>query len=204
METVLGSFDDQKYLKDCDATKDIGRTSDKKETVTKLLELDDFYMQGCGAIKDPNAYTFIILDKDKSADKGVVTFVETKGGKIISRCKLYNKAYDQFCNPGNHIHDFIACTDGRLKEAFNNPLAKTRGIARLEITLYNNEMASTKEMDNLIIRLYWILDADLYYHVPISKLWTNIAEHIIYNLIVIKRKVRLLYIVYYVNLHTQK
>ena len=56
-------------------------------------------------------------------------------------------------------------------------------------------------MEGLIQYLFNTINTDIYYHAPINNLWTNITEHIINNLIVVNRKAKLLYIVFFIPIY---
>lgn len=150
------------------------------------------------------------MDNDDSVSNGTRTVVEILGDRIMNRYKMYNQLFSQFSSPGvsnttgNHLHDVLACPDKRLKEQFNNPRAKLRGITRLEIKMCRNTIPSTTETETILNKLYNVVYRYMYYNVPVSTLWRNIAEHRINHLIVVNRKTLLLYIAYYVNPQTRK
>ena len=52
-----------------------------------------------------------------------------------------------------NLYDFIDCPDQRLKTTFKNPLAKERGITRLEITIYGNFIPTRDKMVYLLDKL---------------------------------------------------
>jgi hypothetical protein len=211
LETELSKYENQIYIKDIDSTIDYAGTFSKEKIIGHLLEIDNFYMEGCGDIPtDTEEEIYIIMDNNKAVSKGTLTFLEFKNNKLLNRYKIYNKAFAQFSSPGvantcgTHLMDFLHCPDARLNETFKNPKAKEQGITRLEITHYRNTILEKEEMEEHLNFLYSIINKEIFYHVPIANLWKNLAELIINNLIVVNRKARLLYIVYYVNLETKK
>jgi hypothetical protein len=215
LQEELAKYENQIFVKDVDITADFSGTFDKNEIIDYLLKNENlltesiFYMQQDTPPGDDD-HKYIILDNTASVSAGTLTFLETKNGKILNRYKIYNKVFAQFSSPGvqnttgHHLLDFLNCPDARLKNTFANEEAKKRGITRLEITIYKNSIPKKEEMEEVLNFLYGIIKAKIFYYVPIKNLWTNLTEHIQNNLIVVNRKARLLYIIYYTNLQTKK
>ena len=208
LEQDLKHYNNQIYIKDTDITLDYAGTFNREEIEEHLIEKHGFKKKGTNYNTEGK---YIIVNDPKAVGNGTLTFNKyDEEGRIKYRFKYYNKPYCQFTSPGvaattgNHLYDFVDCPDQRLKTTFKNPLARERGITRLEITIYGNFIPTNDKMVYLLDKLYNFVDVPLFYYVPIRNLWRNITDHIQNNLILINRKARILYIVYYVNLQTRK
>lgn len=114
-----------------------------------------------------------------------------------ARVKIYNKFICEITCPGvekklgNHIVDIIEQRDAHTKKTFGSPIAKKHGITRLEATIYNGFNSDSYQIENCLEVLennLKYLDPRLFYSVPISKMWTTLADKLESSFCVVEKK----------------
>lgn len=128
-----------------------------------------------------------------------------------ARVKIYNKFICEITCPGvekklgNHIVDIIEQRDAHTKKTFGSPIAKKHGITRLEATIYNGYNSDSYQIENCLNVLennLKYLQPRLFYSVPISKMWTTLADKLKSSFCVVEKK--MLHFVYWGNKITSK
>ena len=171
------------YVYCVDYTRDFSGTMDKKELIAYLLEEENFKMEGEPSdIENPN----IILNNSSSVGYNVLTYIRKDRGNIL-RTKAYNKIVSNLeagevrQSFGGHLYDYVYSSNERLRRLFWHPDAKSRGITRLEVSLYGKQYRLTENVGEFLIsRELRLLSKNkpLFYIQPAANQWQALAEKI--------------------------
>ena len=180
------------YIYCVDYTRDFSGTMDKKELIAYLLEDGDFREEGDTSDMDrPN----VILNNSSSVGQNVLTYIRKDGGNIV-RTKAYNKIVSNLeagevrANFGGHIFDYVYSSNERLRRLFWHPDAKSRGITRLEVSLYGRQYRLSENTGEFLIsRELKLLSKNkpLFYIQPAANQWHALAEKIAQCFILVDR-----------------
>jgi hypothetical protein len=193
------------YLSDIDITIDYAGTLDKLDLIDYLTKNLNYRLQG-----EHTAGSRTILDNDKSVGTNCLTYIYNSRGATV-RAKLYNKFVCQMTSPGDickeHITNFIDCPTTRLREVFDNELAKAHGITRTEITIYTGNILDYTDLSNYMREAYDVINTPLFYSIPLKNQYKAITDRIEAQgntLCVIDRTHKKFYTAYYANSITGK
>ena len=190
------------YVYCVDYTRDFSGTMDKKELIVYLLEEENFKMEGEPSdIENPN----IILNNSSSVGRNVLTYIRKDRGNIL-RTKAYNKIVSNLeagevrQSFGGHLYDYIYSSNERLRRLFWHPDAKSRGITRLEVSLYGKQYRLTENIGEFLIsRELKLLSKNkpLFYIQPAANQWRALAEKIGQCFALVDRPNHTLYFAWY-------
>ena len=151
-----------------------------------------------------------ILNNESDVGNNIVTFMDINEYDERERIKLYNKNVCQWTSGGvrksfaNLLRAYLEPETETLKQIFIE--GQNFGVTRLEMTIYTNEIHNNIEyyenrMNDLENK---ICKAPIFYKTTIRNQWKAILEVINNNMVVLDRKSKTFYIIYYSNLLTDK
>ena len=192
------------YIYCVDYTRDFSGTMDKKELIAYLLEYGNFREEGdtdTENIENEN----IVLNNSSSVGRNVLTYLR-KDGDSMRRVKFYNKIVSNFeagevrQQFGGHLYDFVYSSNERLRRLFWHPDAKSRGITRLEVSLYGRQYRLTENIGEFLIsrELATVSKSKpLFYIQPAANQWQALAEKIGQCFALVDRPNHTLYFAWY-------
>ena len=190
------------YVYCVDYTRDFSGTMDKKELVAYLLEDGNFRMEGDTFDID---HENIILNNSSSVGYNVLTYLR-KDGDQMRRVKFYNKIVSNLeagevrQSFGGHLYDYVYSSNERLRRLFWHPVAKSRGITRLEVSLYGKQYRLTENIGELLISRELKLmskSKPLFYIQPAANQWQALAEKIGQCFVLVDKPNHTLYFAWY-------
>ena len=194
------------YIYCVDYTRDFSGTMDKKDLIAYLLEYENFKMEG-----DTNTENIenknIILNNSASVGRNVLTYIRTDG-ENLTRIKWYNKIVSNFeagevrQQFGGHLYDYVYSSNERLRRLFWHPDAKSRGIARLEVSLYGKQYRLSENVGEFLISREFATvskNKPLFYIQPAANQWHTLAEKIGQCFALVDRPNHTLYFAWYGN-----
>ena len=192
------------YIYCVDYTRDFSGTMDKKELIAYLREEGNFRMEGeTSDIEHEN----IILNNSSSVGCNVLTYMR-KDGDQMRRVKFYNKIVSNLeagevrQSFGGHLYDYVFSSNERLRRLFWHPDAKSRGITRLEVSLYGKQYRLTENVGEFLISRELKLmskSKPLFYIQPAANQWQALAEKIGQCFALVDRPNHTLYLAWYGN-----
>ena len=192
------------YVYCVDYTRDFSGTMDKKELIAYLLEDGNFRMEGETSDID---HENIILNNSSSVGQNVLTYMR-KDGDQMRRVKFYNKIVSNLeagevrQSFGGHLYDYVYSSNERLRRLFWHPDAKSRGITRLEVSLYGKQYRLTENVGGFLISRELKLiskSKPLFYIQPAANQWQALAEKIGQCFVLVDRPNHTLYFAWYGN-----
>ena len=192
------------YVYCVDYTRDFSGTMDKKELIAYLREDGNFRMEGETSDID---HENIILNNSSSVGKNVLTYLR-KDGDQIRRVKFYNKIVSNLeagevrQSFGGHLYDYVYSSNERLRRLFWHPDAKSRGITRLEVSLYGKQYRLSENIGGFLISRELKLmskSKPLFYIQPAANQWQALAEKIGQCFVLVDRPNHTLYFAWYGN-----
>ena len=192
------------YVYCVDYTRDFSGTMDKKELIAYLLEDGDFREEGDTSDLDRGN---IVLNNSSSVGRNVLTYLR-KDGDQMRRVKFYNKIVSNLeagevrQSFGGHIYDYVHSSNERLRRLFWHPDVKSRGITRLEVSLYGKQYRLTENIGEFLIsRELRLLSKNkpLFYIQPATNQWQALAEKIGQCFVLVDRPNHTLYFAWYGN-----
>ena len=193
------------YVYCVDYTRDFSGTMDKKELIAYLLEEGNFRMEGEHSENIENKN--IILNNSSSVGYNVLTYLRKDGDSML-RTKAYNKIVSNLeagevrQSFGGHIYDYVYSSNERLRRLFWHPDAKSRGITRLEVSLYGKQYRLTENIGEFLISRELKLltkNKPLFYIQPAANQWRALAEKIGQCFALVDRPNHTLYFAWYGN-----
>ena len=190
------------YIYCVDYTQDFSGTMDKKELIAYLLEDGDFREEGDTFDIDSDN---IVLNNSSSVGRNVLTYLRKDGGQM-RRVKFYNKIVSNLeagevrQSFGGHLYDYVYSSNERLRRLFWHPDAKSRGITRLEVSLYGRQYRLTENIGEFLISREFRLmskSKPLFYIQPAAKQWQALAEKIGQCFALVDRPNHTLYFAWY-------
>ena len=192
------------YIYCVDYTRDFSGTMDKKDLIAYLLEYENFKMEG-----DTNTENIenknIILNNSASVGRNVLTYIRTDG-ENLTRIKWYNKIVSNFeagevrQQFGGHLCDYVYSSNERLRRLFWHPDAKSRGIARLEVSLYGRQYRLSENVGEFLISREFATvskNKPLFYIQPAANQWHALAEKIGQCFALVDRPNHIIYFAWY-------
>ena len=192
------------YVYCVDYTRDFSGTMDKKELIAYLREDGNFRMEGETSDID---HENIILNNSSSVGKNVLTYLR-KDGDQMRRVKFYNKIVSNLeagevrQSFGGHLYDYVYSSNERLRRLFWHPDAKSRGITRLEVSLYGKQYRLSENIGGFLISRELKLmskSKPLFYIQPAANQWQALAEKIGQCFVLVDRPNHTLYFAWYGN-----
>ena len=192
------------YVYCVDYTRDFSGTMDKKELIAYLREDGNFRMEGETSDID---HENIILNNSSSVGKNVLTYLR-KDGDQIRRVKFYNKIVSNLeagevrQSFGGHLYDYVYSSNERLRRLFWHPDAKSRGITRLEVSLYGKQYRLSENIGAFLVSRELRLmskSKPLFYIQPAANQWQALAEKIGQCFVLVDRPNHTLYFAWYGN-----
>ena len=192
------------YVYCVDYTRDFSGTMDKKELIAYLREDGNFRMEGETSDID---HENIILNNSSSVGQNVLTYMR-KDGDQMRRVKFYNKIVSNLeagevrQSFGGHLYDYVYSSNERLRRLFWHPDAKSRGITRLEVSLYGKQYRLTENVGGFLISRELKLiskSKPLFYIQPAANQWQALAEKIGQCFVLVDRPNHTLYFAWYGN-----
>ena len=190
------------YIYCVDYTRDFSGTMDKKELIDYLREDGNFRMEGeTSNIEHEN----IILNNSSSVGCNVLTYMR-KDGDQMRRVKFYNKIVSNLeagevrQSFGGHLYDLVYSSNERLRRLFWHPDAKSRGITRLEVSLYGKQYRLSENIGEFLISRELKLmskSKPLFYIQPAANQWQALAEKIGQCFLLVDRPNHILYFAWY-------
>ena len=190
------------YIYCVDYTRDFSGTMDKKELIAYLLEEENFKMEGeTSDIDNEN----IIFLNSSSVGYNVLTYLRKDNNQII-RVKFYNKIVSNMeagevrQSFGGHLYDLVYSSNERLRRLFWHPDAKSRGITRLEVSLYGNQYRLSENIGGFLVsREYATVSKSrpLFYIQPAANQWQALAEKIGQCFALVDRPNHIIYFAWY-------
>lgn len=146
-----------------------------------------------------------IRNNEKSHGLNVITFLIKVNG-LKCRVKLYNKYLSNIicCGVrktfGNHFIDTINQKGDRYKSLYNNKEFQNKGIMRIEITIYYNDLITDYNFyDDIMHRMYDYFNGPIYYHTSFTNQIKALADNIHSNTLFYDNEYKNFYLVYFTH-----
>ena len=98
------------------------------------------------------------MDNTNSVGDNVLTYTYTEEETgVYYRVKLYNKIVSNFeagavrTRMGGHLADYVFSSNKRLRKVFHHPDVQSRGITRLEVSIYGKQESINKQTGTEVI-----------------------------------------------------